>query len=125
MVMPSMGRVDPQRGEVWRLSLDPVIGSEISKTRPVVVMSPLSIGRLPLRLVVPITEWQPGFAHFPWMTRLEPSPTNGLHKVSGADAFQTRSVSLLRFVERIGTLPEDRVARIAKAISLCVGYPAG
>lgn len=117
-----MNQVDPKRGEVWRVNLDPVMGSEIAKTRPVVVMSPAGIGRLPLRIVVPITEWQVGFARYPWMTLLQPSATNGLRKISGADAFQVRAVALQRFVERLGVLPEGRVARVAQAIGLCVGH---
>ncbi|MGH8603716.1 MAG: type II toxin-antitoxin system PemK/MazF family toxin, partial [Gammaproteobacteria bacterium] len=37
------------RGEVWLVSLDPTIGQELKKTRPAVVISSNSIGRLPLK----------------------------------------------------------------------------
>ncbi len=51
------------RGEIWLVSLDPTIGAEIRKTRPVVVVSSDSVGILPIRLVAPITEWKDYFAH--------------------------------------------------------------
>ena len=35
----------PQRFEVWLVNLDPTIGSEISKTRPCVVISPDELNR--------------------------------------------------------------------------------
>ena len=41
----------PQRSEVWLVSLEPTIGSEIKKTRPCVVISPDEINKL-LRTVI-------------------------------------------------------------------------
>ncbi len=41
----------PQRSEVWLVSLEPTIGSEIRKTRPCVVVSPNETNRL-LRTVI-------------------------------------------------------------------------
>ncbi len=43
----------PQRGEVWLVSLEPTIGSEIRKTRPCVVVSPNETNRL-LRTVIDV-----------------------------------------------------------------------
>lgn len=85
---------DPVRGEIWRADLEPTRGDEIRKTRPVVVMSDDRIGRLRLRIVVPITEWDDRFAAHPWMVRLEPDASNGLAKASAADTFQVRSMSI-------------------------------
>jgi mRNA-degrading endonuclease toxin of MazEF toxin-antitoxin module len=48
---------------------------------------------------------------------------NGLSKDSGADAFQTKSVSLARFVRRIGTVDSAQADAVASAIALCVGAP--
>ena len=41
----------PQREEVWLVSLEPTIGSEIKKTRPCVIISPNETNRL-LRTVI-------------------------------------------------------------------------
>ena len=49
------------QGEIWQVNLDPTIGDEIRKIRPAVIMSREAIGVLALRVVVPITAWQPRF----------------------------------------------------------------
>jgi mRNA interferase MazF len=45
-----------KRGEVWLASLDPTVGSEIQKTRPVVIVSPDELnGILRTVIVAPMT----------------------------------------------------------------------
>lgn len=113
----------PKRGEIWLVDFDPGIGAELRKLRPAVVVSLDTIGRLPLRLVVPITDWKPHYTHYPWFVPLSPTAANGLTKDSGADAFQTKSVSEERFVRRIGAVTSAALDGIATAIALCVGTP--
>ncbi len=48
---------NPRRGEIWDICFDPSLGAEIQKTRPAVVNIE-SVGRLPLRMVVPLTDWK-------------------------------------------------------------------
>ena len=110
---------DPVRGEIWRVNLEPTLGDEIGKLRPVIVISGDDMGRLALRIVVPITEWKDRYAAYSWMTRLEPDTANGLTKTSAADTFQVRSVSLARFREYVGILPNERVDRIWKSLTIC------
>jgi mRNA interferase MazF len=93
------------------------------KLRPAVVVNVDSIGRLPLRIVVPLTEWQPTFAALPWFVPITASAITGLSKDSGPDAFQVKSVSENRFVQRIGTITNDQLDAVAAAIALCVGAP--
>src|SRR6266481_529511 len=90
----------PLRGEVWKVNFSPSVGAEIQKVRPAVVLSLDVVGRLPLRIVVPITDWKPAYANFAWFVHLLPDQSNGLTKESGADAFQIKSVSENRFVSR-------------------------
>jgi hypothetical protein len=45
----------PLRGEVWRIRFDPAEGDEIKKVRTAVVLSENAIGRLRLKIVVPIS----------------------------------------------------------------------
>ena len=87
------------------------------------VISLDTIGRLPLRMVVPVTDWKPQYAAFPWFVQLPASPANGLSKDSGADAFQTKSVSLRRLVRRLGEVTPAQLDEIASAIALCAGAP--
>jgi mRNA interferase MazF len=105
------------RGEVWLISLDPTVGPEIRKTRPAVIVNDDSIGALPLKVIVPITEWKERFTIAPWLVRVEPAPDNGLDKTSAADAFQVRSVAQQRFVRRLGRLTDSQMAEIARALA--------
>ncbi len=110
------------RGEVWLVNLDPTIGQEVKKTRPAVVVSSNSIGKLPLKIVVPITDWNPPYAGYPWMIYLVPDKQNGLTKKSVADTFQVRSVDQARLVKKLGQLPELVMDEIAAGIAICVEY---
>jgi mRNA interferase MazF len=103
-----------KRGEIWIINLDPTIGAEIRKTRPVVIVSADDIGTLPLRVVAPITDWKAHYTDVPWMTAITPDIQNGLEKPSSCDAFQVRSVSVERFIRKIGSLD----SRMMKAISI-------
>jgi mRNA interferase MazF len=105
------------RGEVCLINLDPTIGPEIQKTRPAVIVSDDGIGVLPLKVIVPVTEWKERFRIAPWLVRIEPSSDNGLDKVSAADAFQVRSVARQRFVRRLGVLTDPQMAEIAQALA--------
>jgi mRNA interferase MazF len=111
------------RGEVWRIRFDPAEGDEIKKVRTAVIVSENAVGRLRLKIVVPITEWKPRYASYPWFVHLASTPTNGLTKDSGADAFQVKSVSETRFLHRLGELTPGELNDIANAIAICVGAP--
>lgn len=113
----------PKRGEIWLVDFDPAVGAEIRKVRPAVLISMDTVGRLPLRMVVPITDWKGLYASFPWFVELPATPTNGLSKDSGADAFQTKSVSEQRLIRRLGEITSAQLDEIASAIALCVGAP--
>ena len=113
----------PRRGEIWLVRFDPSVGAEIRKQRPAVVMSVDGIGRLPLRIIAPLTDWKPVFANMSWFVFLTPSTANGLSKDSGVDAFQIKSVSETRFVRRLGVVTDIQLDEIASAIALCVGAP--
>jgi mRNA interferase MazF len=114
--------INPSRGDVWNVELDPTRGDEMGKTRPAVVLNSNQTGRLRLRFIVPITGWHDRFARWPWIVRIQPSSSNGLSKTSAADTFQARGLSLERFRARVGVLPAETVAEIAAAIALVVEY---
>jgi mRNA interferase MazF len=107
-----------RRGEVWLINLDPTVGAEIQKTRPAVIVNDDAIGTLPLRVIVPITEWKEHYAVAPWMVYLEPEAENGLDKPSSADAFQVRSVAEERFVRRLGRLSATAMHEITRALAV-------
>jgi len=105
------------KGEIWRLNLNPTIGAEMRKTRPVVIVSADEIGILPLKVIVPVTDWKDKYETVVWMTKIIPNGENNLSKISAADAFQIRCVSKERFVERIGKLSDAEMHLIANALA--------
>jgi len=113
---------NPKRSEIWLVNFDPSKGAEVQKSRPAVVVSDNSIGKLPLKIVVPVTEWNPRYEFSPWFVKLRSTQMNGLSKDSGADAFQVKSVSLSRFVKRLGAISSTQIGDIAAAVALCVGF---
>ena len=106
-----------RRGEIWLINLDPTIGAEIKKTRPAVIVNDDAVGILPLKIIVPITEWKDRYAVAPWMIRLDPDSTNRLDKASAADTFQIRSVSHQRFVRRVGAVSDKVISEIERGLA--------
>jgi mRNA interferase MazF len=113
----------PNRGEIWTVRFDPSIGAEIQKIRPAAVVNVPEYGRLPLRIVVPLTDWKPEYAALPWFVPVFSSPLNSLAKDSGADAFQVKSVACGRFLMRLGRLTDAELESIIAAVILCIGLP--
>jgi mRNA interferase MazF len=107
-----------RRSEIWLVCLDPTIGTEISKTRPAVIVNDDRIGILPLKVIVPITDWKEIFATRPWMVCIQPSLENRLNKILGADTFQVRSVSENRLLKKLGKVDNDEMQQISEALAL-------
>jgi len=105
-----------QRSEVWLVNLDPTIGAEIRKTRPAIILSSDLMGVLPLRIIVPITEWKPRYEVAPWLIKLEADGENGLEKTSAADCFQIRSVSTQRLYKRLGRVSPGVMKNILQGL---------
>ncbi len=104
------------RGEIWRINLDPTVGAEIQKTRPVIIINDDNLGILPLRVIIPLTDWKDRYAVAPWMVQVHRDDTNNLSKDSSADCFQVRSVSINRFVKKIGEVDGFVIAKIEIAL---------
>ena len=82
------------RGEIWLVTLDPTVGAEIRKTRPVVVVSSDAVGELPIKLVAPLTEWKDYFMQNVWHVKVTPDSKNGLTKTLAVDTLQLRGVDI-------------------------------
>jgi len=105
-----------RRGEIWWVNLDPTRGAEIRKERPSLVISSDFVGRLPTKVIVPITEWNASFESSIWHVAIQPSQVNGLSKPSAADALQIRCVSLERFTRKAGRVTADELDEVLVAI---------
>jgi mRNA interferase MazF len=117
-------RPTPQRGELWYVDLNPTRGAEIHKERPCLVLSVPSMGKLPLRVTVPLTGWQDRFAGRSWLIQIPATQGTRLSKDSTVDALQVRGVELSRFHPGgpIGTVPAPLVEEVAAAVALVVGH---
>lgn len=117
--MPSSSGVNPRRGEIWLVSLDPTLGDEMQKTRPAVVLSSDEVtAGLELKVIVPITGWKEDFENYAWFVRLTPNKTNGLSKVSGANGLQIRSLSMGRFNKRLGKASPEELADVLASVAI-------
>ena len=88
------------RFDIWLVALDPVIGSEIAKTRPCVILSPDEMNRhLNTIIAAPMTRTCKG-----WPTR-HPIIFEGKKGEIALD--QLRTLSKRQLIRKVGYLPEE------------------
>jgi len=109
-----------KQGEIWEINLSPTVGAEIKKKRPAIIINDDAIGILPLKVIVPITEWKDRFQGAIWLVRIEPDNENKLMKPSAIDTFQIRSVSTKRFLRKTGSVSSNILNEIKTAIKAVI-----
>jgi mRNA interferase MazF len=103
-----------QRGDIFLVDLDPVVGSELSKTRPAVVLQNEFANRTsPTVTVVPLSSRVDRV--FPFQV-LIPAGEGGLEKDSKALCEQIRTLSRKRLRQRLGSLSPERLQEIRSAL---------
>lgn len=111
-----------RRWEIYRANLDPVIGSEQGKTRPVLIISEDQANEA-LRVVnvLPITSRKPGRRIY-GNEALLPASAGGLPNESVVLAYQIRTLAKERLLVRYGQVADTRVrAEIVEALALQLG----
>jgi len=109
------------RGDIWLVEFDPVVGSEVNKRRPAVIVSNDRANTAAMRqgrgvvTVVPVTSNTARILPF---QVLLPAPVTGLSVDSKAQAEQVRSVAVERLSRRIGRAGAAELARIDDALRL-------
>ena len=94
------------RWSIWLAGLDPVVGSEQGKTRPVLIISETSINNvLPMVNVLPVTSRKPGRRIYP-NEALLPAGTAGLQMESIILCYQIRTLDKKRLLRMYGTLDD-------------------
>ncbi len=87
------------RGEIWLSNLDPTVGSEIQKTRPCVVISPIEMhGFLKTVIVAPMTT---GNKPAPFRVPVSFQDKTGLILLD-----QVRTLDKIRLVKKLGAVSE-------------------
>ena len=106
-----------RRGELWFANLNPVIGSETAKRRPVLIVSNDANNRASATVtVLPITSSVARV--YPFEVALAKG-AGGLSKASKAQAQQIRTISRERVSgKRIGALDEGTMDKIDAALRL-------
>ncbi|MBD1217601.1 Endoribonuclease MazF [Dolichospermum sp. UHCC 0315A] len=112
----------PKRGEIWLVNFDPTVGAEIKKVRPAVVISSDSVGKLPIKLIAPITDWKTYFSSNFWHVKIEPNSINRLNKDSAIDTLQLRGVDLQRFIRKLGSISEITMLEIIASIATVIEF---
>jgi mRNA interferase MazF len=108
-------KTEPRRGDIYWVALDPVVGTEISKTRPAVIVSNDSCNTYGARVVVlPITSNVSSL--YPGETLIE---VDG--KPSRALGDQIRSIDKARLRSRLGRLSQDELLAVEAAIRITLG----
>lgn len=117
-------QIDPKRGEIWQINFNPQVGSEIQKKRPAIVLDH-GHSALPVRIVTPITAWKASRdEQNPFKVYIQPTQNNGLIKECAADSYQIKTVSLERFISKLGSVSEGKTDEVAEAVALAIDMPS-
>lgn len=105
-----------KRGEIWLANLDPTIGSEIRKTRPVVIVSnDINNTNNNVVTILPVTSNTTHVFSFEVMVS---KGTANLPKDSKVKADQIRTLDKVRIIKSIGTLPNNIMNLVDNAMKL-------
>jgi mRNA interferase MazF len=106
--------VSARRGDVWLVDFGDPVGREQSGRRPAVVVSadPLNESRAGVVIVVPCTTTRRAV---PSHIEIEPG-RSGLNDVSYAKCEDVKSVSDQRLVTRLGSVVDETLFGIARAL---------
>jgi mRNA interferase MazF len=96
------------------VNLDPVVGSEVEKRRPAIVLQNELANRTSSTVtIVPLTSRVDRV--FPFQVNI-PAGEGGLDRPSKALCEQIRTVSRARLVQFMGSLPEARLVEVRTAL---------
>lgn len=110
----------PKRGDVVRVRLDPVEGSEQAGERPALVISPDVINEhSPVVLLAAITS-QKTERIYPFESLIEP-PEGGLKYRSKVLLMQLRSVDKRRLQGKLGIVGSGTMLRVETALKVATG----
>lgn len=105
-----------KQGDVFWVNFDPLVGSEVKKIRPAVVVSnDINNEHSPIISIAPVTSSVARIYSF----EVEiPAGTSNLSSRSKIMVNQTRAIDKVRLVEFIGSLPDALMARVKAALKL-------
>jgi len=112
--------IQPRRGEVYLVNFDPVIGAEIRKTRPALVLqNDVANRHSPVTIVAAITS-QFDEPLYPTEVSLRRGE-GGATKDSVVLLNQIRTIDKRRIVRRLGAVHVETMQRVDRAIQISLG----
>lgn len=115
--------LNPRRGEVWRVNLEPTVGAEIRKDfRPVLVLNRPGTGERTVRLCAPITDFKPERDALRYWRVGIGEGVSGLDKFSCVDVSQTRALDVARFVRKDGKAHPAELEAVVAALAAIIGF---
>lgn len=117
--MPN-GNLTYKRGEIWWVNLKPVIGHEIDKERPCLILQN-DIGNQngTTTIIAPLL---PGIKTYPFVVNVKPSVQNGLDGNRHINLSQMRAVDAQRIKNKQGILEKFYWEEIEKAVYIELGF---
>ena len=114
-----MSAIQPSRGEVWSVNLDPVKGREQAGRRPALVLSVDQFNHGPAELVVviPITSKAKGI---PFHVSVDP-PEGGLSQLSFIKCEDVRSISKERLIQKFGVVTDQTMDQVEDRLRILLG----
>ena len=98
-----------KRGDIWLVNLDPIVGSEIKKTRPGIIISPAEMhDHLRTVIVAPMTT---GSQPAPFRVSIVFQGKRGLILLD-----QIRSLDKVRLVKRLGRATEKSLVATLRTL---------
>ena len=109
----------PKRGEIWLVSLEPVAGHEIGKTRPALIISNDKNNEYSSTVtLIPITTSTD--KTYPFEVFISKTDS-GLQLDSKIKCNQIRTVDKLRLIKYAGKITAERLIKVAEALLIHVG----
>ncbi len=109
----------PKRGEVYFVSLDPIIGAEIGKIRPALVISNnVNNQYADTVTVLPITSKI--IKVYPFEVLIKKGKY-GLTKDSKVKCSQIRTIDKKRLIKHVGTLEDIEIKKVENALLIHLG----
>lgn len=110
----------PKRGDVVRVDLGPVVGSEQDGTRPVVVISPDLINQHSPVILIAACTGKNTDRVYPFETLVEP-PDGGLTMRSKVSLMQIKAVDKRRITGYYGSVSPTTIDKIEEALAIATG----
>jgi mRNA interferase MazF len=109
--------IQPIRGEIYLVNFDPTIGSEISKTRPaLIIQNNIANESSPITIIAAVTS-KFDDRLYPTEVLIEP-PEGGLKITSVVLLNQIRSIDRQRLIRRIGAIGSAKLNEVDRAIQI-------